>query len=134
MEFGSGEFKTTRGIPHSCCMANVWPAAREESGWVMVVSSISGCSESSGSADNHPLHGRVLANCRKLHRQLTDLGALCGSGKEEGFAGPTFLVGSANGLESGERWAFGPFLGRALRVLYSSRTRIWTEAWHRVRC
>jgi hypothetical protein len=59
--------------------------------------------ESSGSADNRPLHGRGLVDCRKLHCQLTDLGALCGSGEEEGFAGLTFLVGSANGLESGER-------------------------------
>jgi hypothetical protein len=80
-------------------MANVRFEAGEESQRVLVVPALEGCFGGSRSADNRPLYGRASADRHKFHRKLADLGTLCGSGEEEGFAGPTFLVGSADGLD-----------------------------------
>jgi hypothetical protein len=51
---------------------------------------------------NCPLYGRALADCSKLQ------GTLCRSSKEEGFAGPIMLVGSADGFGFGKREGFTP--------------------------
>jgi hypothetical protein len=83
-------------------MVNVRPAAVEETRWFMVVPSLGGCAGKSRSEGDHPLYGRSLTNSGKFHRKSTNLGTLCGSGAEKGFADPTFLVGSANGLGLGK--------------------------------
>jgi hypothetical protein len=44
----------------------------------------------------------TLTDCGKFHHKLTNLGTLCGSGAEEGFADLTLLVESANGLGLGK--------------------------------
>ncbi len=83
-------------------MANVRPAAGEETQWFMVVPLLGGCAGKSRSEGDHPLYGRSSTNWGKFCHKLTNQGTLCGSGAEEGFADPTFLVGSANGLGLGK--------------------------------
>ncbi len=83
-------------------MANVQPAAGEETQWFMVVPLLSVCAGKSRSENDHSLHGRLLTNCSKFHCKSTNLGTLCRSGVEEGFADLTFLVGSADGLGLGK--------------------------------
>ena len=73
-------------------MADVHPAAGEETQWVMVVLVLKACAGRSRSAYNRPLYGRLYAVCSKLHRELTDLGTLCGSSENEGFADPIISV------------------------------------------
>jgi hypothetical protein len=104
MEFALVERKMTGRVSHLSRMVNVRPAAREEIRWLMVVPLLGGCAGKSRSEDDHPLHGRLSTNCSKFHRKSTNLGTLCGSNVEEGYADPTFLVGSANelGLGKGE--------------------------------
>ncbi len=85
-----------RVFPHSCRVANVWHADREETQWVMVVPMLKECAGSSWSACNCPLHGHALADCSKCHCKSTNLGTLYKSGEEERLASPTVLVGSAN--------------------------------------
>jgi hypothetical protein len=102
MEFAPVKRKMTGRVSHSSRMVNVRPAAGEETRWFMVVPSLCGCAGKSRSEDDHPLHGHSSTNCSKFHHKLTNLGNLCGSGAEEGFANPTFLVGSANGLGLGK--------------------------------
>jgi hypothetical protein len=89
-------------------MANVWPAAREETQLVIVVPALKGCGGRSRSAYNCPLYGHALAECSKFHCELTNLGTLCGSSEEEGFADLTILVESADGFGFGEREGFDP--------------------------
>jgi hypothetical protein len=102
VEFAPVERKTTRGVSHSSRVANVRPLAGKETRWVIVVPSLGGCAGKSRSGDDYPLYGCTLTDCGKFHRKSTNLGTLCGSGAEEGFANSTFLVGSANGLGLGK--------------------------------
>jgi hypothetical protein len=69
---------------------------------VMVVPALKGGAGGCQSADNRPLYGRALADRHKFYRESTNLGTLCGSSEKEGFADPTFLVGSANGFGFGK--------------------------------
>jgi hypothetical protein len=55
MEFVSNKCKMIGGFPHSCHMANIWPAAGEETQWVMVIPVLIGCARRSWSAYNCPL-------------------------------------------------------------------------------
>ncbi len=108
MEFVSNKRKMIRGLPHLGSMVNVWPEAKEETQWVMVVPTLKGCAGCSRSAYNRSLYGLALADCSEFHCESTDLGTLCGSSEEEGFANPTFLVGSADGFEFGKREGYAP--------------------------
>ncbi len=83
-------------------MANVRPSAGEETERVLDLSSLERCVKSGWPGNNFPLYICSLADRRKLYSESTDLQTLCGSGAEERFAGPTFLVGSANGLGFGK--------------------------------
>ncbi len=107
MEFAPVERKTTGGVSHLSHMANVQPLAREETRWFMVILLLGGCAGKSQSGDDYPLYGRALTNCGKFHHKPTNLGTLCRSGAEEGFADSTFLVGSDDGLGLGK--GEGPF-------------------------
>ena len=111
MEFVSDEHETIGGFSHSCRVANVRFEAGEESQRVLVVPTLEGCSGGSRSADNRPLYGRASADRRKFYRKSTDLGTLCGSGEEKGFADPTFLVGPADGFGFGEGAGIAPCAG-----------------------
>ncbi len=51
--------------------------------------------------NNCPLRGCAFPNHHKLHRQLTNISALCGSSEEEGFTSLAILVGPANQLGLG---------------------------------
>jgi hypothetical protein len=102
MEFAPVKHKRTRGVSHSSRMVNVRPLAGEETQWFMVVPSLGGCAGKSRSGDGYLLYGRMSTDCGKFHRKSTNLGTLCGSGAEEGFANSTFLVGSADGLGLGK--------------------------------
>jgi hypothetical protein len=102
VEFAPVKRKTTGRVSHLSHMANIRPAAGEETQWFMVVPLLGGCAGKSWSEDNHPLYGRLSTNCGKFHHKLTNLGTLCGSGAEEGFTDPTFLVGSADELGLGK--------------------------------
>jgi hypothetical protein len=102
VKFAPVKRKMTGRVSHLSRMANVQPEAGEETRWFMVIPLLGGCAGKSQSEDDHPLYGHSLTNCGKFHRKLTNLGTLCGSGAKEGFADPTFLVGSANGLGLGK--------------------------------
>ncbi len=111
MEFVSDEHETIGGFSHSCRVVNVRYEAGEESQWILVVPTLEGCFGGSRSADNRPLYGRALADRRNFFPESTDLGTLCGSGEEEGFADPTFLVGSVDGFGFGEGEGDSPCAG-----------------------
>ncbi len=102
MEFAPVERKTARGVSHLSRVANVRPLAGEETRWFMVIPLLVGCAGKSWSGDNYPLYGRTATDCGEFHCKSTNLGTLCGSGAEEGFADSTFLVGSADGLGLGK--------------------------------
>ena len=111
MEFVFDEHETIGWFSHSCRVANVRFEAGEESQRVLVVPALKGCFGGSRSADNLPLYGRASADRRKFYRKSTNLGTLCGSGEEEGFPDPTFLVGSADGFGFGEGAGIAPCAG-----------------------
>jgi hypothetical protein len=83
-------------------MAKVRPSAGEETGRVLDLPLLKGGVKSGWPGNNFPLYGCLSADRRKLYSESTDLQTLCGSGVEERFAGPTFLVGSADGLGLGK--------------------------------
>jgi hypothetical protein len=82
-------------------MANVRPSAGEETEQVLDLPLLKGGVKSSWPGNNFPLYGCSSTDRRKLYSESTDLRTLCGSGAEERFASPTFLVGSADGLGLG---------------------------------
>ncbi len=59
-----------RGFPNLCPVADVHPAAEEETQWVMVVLVLKACAGRSRSVYNCPLYGCLYADCRKLHHEL----------------------------------------------------------------
>ena len=83
-------------------MANVRPSAGEETERVLDLPLLEGRAYSSGPGNDFPLYGCSSADHRKLYSESTDLRTLCGSSAEETFAGPIFLVGSADGLGLGK--------------------------------
>ena len=83
-------------------MANVRPSAGEETEWVLDLPLLERCVKSGWPGNDFPLYGCSSADRRKLYSESTDLRTLCESGAEERFAGPTFLVGSADGLGLGK--------------------------------
>ena len=83
-------------------MANVRPLAGEETERVLDLPLLERCVKSGWPVNDFPLYGCSSADRSKLYIESTDLRTLCGSGAEERFAGPTFLVGSANGLGLGK--------------------------------
>ena len=116
MEFVSDEHEMIGGFSHLCRMANVRFEAGEESQRVLVVPTLEGCFGGSRSADNRPLYGRASADRRKFYRKSTDLGTLCGSSEEEGFADPTFFGGISRWIWIWQR-SGDCSLCRALRAL-----------------
>ena len=79
-------------------MANVRPSAGEETERVLNLPLLEGGVKSGWPGNDFPLYGCSSADRRKLYSESTDLRTLCESGAEERLAGPTFLVGSADGL------------------------------------
>ena len=120
-------------VCHGCLyfgVANVRPLAGEETRWFMVVPLLGGCAGKSRSGVDYPLYGRTLIDCGKFHCKLTNLGTLCGSGAEEGFANLTFLVRSANTWTWQGRGAFGPLPCRLRSLqLLRMRTRKGVGLW-----
>ncbi len=82
-------------------MANVRPLAREETERVLDLPLLDRGVKSGWPGNNFPLYGCLSTDRRKLYSESTNLQTLCESGAEERFAGPTFLVGSADGLGLG---------------------------------
>jgi hypothetical protein len=83
-------------------MVNVRPSVGEETEWVLDLPLLEGGVKSGWPGNNFPLYGCSSTDRRKLYSESTDLRTLCKSGAEERFAGPTFLVGPADGLGLGK--------------------------------